>query len=106
MKHLILRIFLISTFILFFSCTKTEEKIVEKTYYVYEGNIVNGFTCGYAFVSSASNEPFLPINLATNYQVNNLKVKIKFEDLGQTLFCPGFIGNAKKINIINIEIIP
>ena len=87
-------------------CSKNcPTETITKTELVYEGKIINAFSCGYAF-NIVTAENFLPTNLAPQFQVNELRVRIRFELFGESTFCPGFVGNAQKINILTISVIP
>jgi hypothetical protein len=92
-------------FFLISSCSKDcEENVVTKTEYLYEGTILNGFSCGFVFF--AATQMFNPGILPSQYQIQNIKVRIKFELTGKKEFCPGFIDETKEIKIITIENIP
>ncbi len=83
-------------FNILFSCSRDCE--IE---YLYEGVIIDGFSCG--FVVSTTQGNFIPINIDQQFQTAGLKVRLNFKLTGESQLCPGFVGNAQKMNIINIE---
>jgi hypothetical protein len=89
------------------ACTKGDSPnavlITDAT--IYNTGAVAADGCGWTLKAAANDSTYSPINLADDYKVNNLKVKVRFHPM-KTKFQCGWGAKLTEITIDNITKIP
>lgn len=90
-----------------FACTKSDSEdaavITEAT--VINSGAVAADGCGWIIKIPVTDSTYSPVNLAEDYKVNNLKVKVRFHPMKSKFTC-GWGVKLREVTIDNITKIP
>jgi hypothetical protein len=89
------------------ACTKSDS---ENTVVITEAVVINSGAvaadgCGWLIKIPVTDSTYSPVNLAEDYKVNNLKIKVRFHPMSTKFTC-GWGVKLREVTIDNITKIP
>ena len=89
------------------ACTKSDSEnaaVITEAIVINSGAVASD-GCGWIIKIPVTDSTYSPVNLAEDYKVNNLKIKVRFHPM-KTKFTCGWGAKIREVTIDNITKIP